>query len=42
MFSVKLEKPTLMKELHDQEIFEEEKCYFETVISGKPAPAVQW
>jgi hypothetical protein len=41
-FAVKTEKPTVIKELVDQEITEEEDCYLETIVAGKPAPTVQW
>jgi hypothetical protein len=41
-FVVKTEKPSVVKELVDQQITEDEDCVFETTVTGKPAPTVQW
>jgi hypothetical protein len=39
---VRTEKPYAIKELADQQITEDDECYFETTVAGKPIPTVQW
>ncbi len=41
LVSVKTEKPTVEK-LTDVTVVEQEDAVFETVVTGKPAPTVEW
>ena len=42
VFLVKQEKPKFLKKPADQEVPEQEDVIFETEVSGKPEPEVEW
>ena len=35
-------KPKFVEQPGDQEVPEDEKCYFAATVTGKPAPVVEW
>lgn len=42
LYPVKQEKPKFLKKPTDQEVPEQEDAIFETEVSGKPEPEVEW
>ena len=42
MFAERTEEPQFLKKPDDLEIMEQEDARFETEITGKPAPKVEW
>lgn len=42
LIAVKTEKPSVVKDLVDQKITEDDDCSFDITVAGKPVPEVQW